>query len=215
MGAIWMGVINSALKLTTGILGNETARVQQLAQAEATEKQAENLRKQAQLQQKQGELAAEKTARQRSEISRQFNDVMGRNRSLLGAGNVDPNSGSALDVAYGNIDLYSQDLAHNSWQQALQLWEANQNASITRQQANNTDAQASWLKQSAGSLGTSILLAIPESIQAFFSAYGMAGGSFGGGGGDAASSAGNGMNLKAMPSARASLGNSLLSSFKM
>lgn len=119
--------------------------------------QAEATRKQAQRAAMQGKSEAERIDAQKSQLRRQFNEAQGRNRASLGAGNVDMASGSAMDVAEGNINRLGEEMAENAYNVALKRWETTEQTNALKHQADVYDAQGSYLKRTAGNLGTSLL----------------------------------------------------------
>ena len=156
MGSI--GLLGMAgLSAVSGFAGAEASRAQQTAQARSMAAQAEATRKQAQRVAMQGRSEAERIDAQKSQLRRQYNEAQARNRASLGAGNVDMASGSALDVAEGNISRLGQELADNAYNVALKRWETREQANALNHQAAIYDAQGSYLQRSAGNLGTSLL----------------------------------------------------------
>jgi hypothetical protein len=78
----------------------------------------------------------------------------------------------------GNAMLFSQDLAANRYNRAVAGWEAGEESRRLRYQAdlyaNQTEAsraQSSWLKKTAGGLGTSLLTAGISGLGAGLSGY--------------------------------------------
>lgn len=174
--ALTIGLAMGGLSTATSLLGAENARRQQLAQASAMRDQAAMTRQQAELAAQKGRLEAEDIDRRKSVLRREFENVQGRNRSLLAAGNVDMGSGSALDVSLGNMDNFAADWGENQYQKLLKEWETNQNVKSLNRQAEVYDAQGSHLKSSAGNLGTSLLTAGISGLISGLGGYSMAGG---------------------------------------
>jgi hypothetical protein len=132
---------------------------------------------------------------ERDKLSREYQAQAGANRGLLASGNVDIASGSAADSLLGNAMLYSEDLAANRYNRVLAGWQANENARQARWQGDTASAQsqaysqqASWLNQSAGGIGDSLLSAGIAGASTFASGY-LKGGGFGGTGGTTSTSA--------------------------
>ena len=184
----------AALALTVGgltaagsLANAQTQAAQQRAQADALQAQSSAARQQAAIQRQKGEIEAQNYDRQRSQLRRQFEETQGRNRSLLAAGNVDMSSGSAQDVSLGNIERFAADVGENAYQKALKEWETAQEVKNLSYQAAALDAQGSYLKKSAGNLGTSLLTAGLSGLTSGLGTYTMAGGRlsniFGGTGG--------------------------------
>lgn len=187
--ALTIGLAMGGLSAATSLLGAEQERNQRMSQASALENQALATRRQAELAAQKGRLEAEDIDRRKSVLRREFESVQGRNRSLLAAGNVDMGSGSALDVSLGNIGNFAQDWSENQYQKQLKEWETRQNLKSLNHQAEVYDAQGSYLRSSAGNLGTSLLTAGISGLISGLGGYSMAGGRlpglpelFGGGG---------------------------------
>ena len=147
----------TGLSALSGFAGAESGRAQQMAQARSLAAQAEATRKQAERTRLQGASEAERIDSQKSLLRRQYNEAQGSNRAALGAGNVDMASGSALDVAEGNINRLGQELADNAYNVALKRWETGEQERALNYQADVYDAQGSYLRRTAGNLGTSLL----------------------------------------------------------
>ena len=174
----------AALALTVGgltaansLANSQAQAARQRAQASAMQSQADATRQQAALTAEKGRIEAENFDRQKSELRREYEDIQGRNRSLLAAGNVDMSSGSARDVSLGNIERLAADVGENAYQKALKEWETAQDVKNLSYQAATLDAQGSYLKKSAGNLGTSLLTAGLSGLTPGLGMYGMAGGS--------------------------------------
>lgn len=187
--AMAIGLGLGGLTAATSFASAEKSRSDQLARASQAKAQAAAIRAQAASDKRAGELEAYGIDRQKSRIRREFQEVMGKNRASLGAGNVDLSSGSALDVAYGNIDNFASDMGDNAYRRALKLWETEARDQTARYQADVQDASATYLQRTAGSIGTSILTGLLSGAGGFASGYSLAGGSlknlfsFGSGGG--------------------------------
>jgi len=178
--AMALGLAAGALAGTSSLMSAERQRKQQKAQAATLHDQATMTRKQAEIQAQKGRIEAENIDRQKSALRREFEEMQGRNRSLLAAGNVDMTSGSALDVSHGNINRFADDWGENAYQKALKEWETTQNVKTMNWQASQYDAQGSYLSKTAGNFGTSLLTAVINGVASGLSAYSMGGGSFGG-----------------------------------
>ena len=181
--AMTMGLVAGGLSAASSLAGAEQQRRRQKAQASALASQADMTRRQADLAERQGRVEAEGVDRRKSALRREFEAMQGRNRSLLAAGNVDMTSGSALDVSLGNIDRFAEDVGENAYQRALKEWETSENVKALNYQADAYDAQGSYLRRSAGNLGTSLLTATLSGVASGLGAYSMSGGTFGGSGG--------------------------------
>ena len=184
--ALAVGGLTGVSSLAT----SQTRAAQQRMEADALRAQADVSRQQAEMQRRQGEVEARNYDRQKSQLRREFTATQGKNRSLLAAGNVDMASGSALDVSLGNIDRFAADVGENAYQKALALWSAEQQARTLDAQADIYSAQSSYLRRTAGNLGTSLLTAGLSGLTSGLGVYSMAGGNiaglFGGAGKSAA-----------------------------
>lgn len=176
-------VAAAVMTAASTVMSSEQQRMQQQAQGEAYETQAALTRQQAQLQQQKGEIEARNIERQKRQLRRDFEAAQGHNRSLLAAGNVDMTSGSAMDVSLGNIQKFAADMQENAYNVALKQWETREQVKATNYQADVYDAQGSYLQNSAGSLGTSLLKGVLAGGTTFASLYGS--GAFAGQGGTA------------------------------
>lgn len=172
------GLVMAGLSGFSALAGAETKRNQQRSQAAAMEQRAEQARRQALLAREKSRIEAEGIDRQKRDIRRKFNEVQGHNRSLLAAGNVDMASGSALDVSLGNIDRFAADMGENAYERALRLWEGKESEKSLNYQADAMDANASYLKNTAGTIGTSLLTAAISGATGFARGYSMFGGDF-------------------------------------
>lgn len=178
--AVALGLGMAALSGISTFAGEQQNSARQRAQASALHAQADIARQQGELAEQKGRIEAQTIDRRKSDIRRRFNEQQGHNRSLLAAGNVDMTSGSALDVSTGNINRFAEDMGENAWQKALSQWETAQQAKSARYQADVYDAQGSYLKRTAGNLGTSLLSAAISGGSGFLSGYAMGGGSLSG-----------------------------------
>lgn len=179
--ALSIGLTLGGLSALGSFANSQSQAAQQRAQAAAYATQAEQTRNQARYQQEKGRIEAENIDRQKSQMRRDFEQLQGRNRSLLAAGNVDPTSGSAMDVQLGNIEMFANDIGENAYQKALKEWETREQVKQTQYQADIYDAQSSNLERTAGNIGQSLLTAGLSGASGFLSGYTMAGGAFGAG----------------------------------
>ncbi len=173
--AATLGLVMGGLSAASSLAGSVAQSRQQKAQAAAMSAQADMTRQQAAIEAQKGRIGAENTERQKSVLRRDFEELQGRNRSLLAAGNVDMTSGSALDVSLGNIRRFAQDMGENAYQKALKEWETAQNVRSLRYRADSHDARSSYLKRSAGNLGTSLLSATLSGMSAGLAGHAGAG----------------------------------------
>ena len=150
-------IASSVLTTVSTVYNSEMQRQHQQSQANMLDAQANATRRQADLQAKQGELEAQEIERQKSKLRREFEEAQGRNRSLLAAGNVAMDSGSAQEVSEGNIDRFGVEMGENAYGAALKRWETEEQRKQGYYQADLYNAQASYLNRSSGSLGLSLL----------------------------------------------------------
>lgn len=170
--AMWAMIATAVLATASSVISSEQQRLQQNAQGEAMEAQATIQRQQAQLAQQRGDIEARNIERQKRQLRRDFEQAQGHNRSLLGAGNVDMTSGSALDVSLGNIDRFATEMGENAYSAALKKWETAEQVKAMNYQADVYDAQGSYLQSSSGSFGTSLLKGVITGATSFASMYG-------------------------------------------
>ncbi|MBQ9407271.1 MAG: hypothetical protein IJU37_11125 [Desulfovibrio sp.] len=169
--AMWAMAATAVLTAVSTVMSSEQQRMQRQAQGNAMEAQAQAQRQQAQLMQQKGDMERRQIERQRSQLRREFEQAQGHNRSLLAAGNVDMSSGSAMDVSLGNIERFASEVQENAYEAALKKWETNEQVKMANYQADVYDAQGSYLKSSAGSLGTSLLKGAVAGAMSFGSSY--------------------------------------------
>lgn len=176
MGAMGFGIASGALS-ALGALGNaETNRLNSRHQAAIMENNAANIRAQGQAEANKANIEADAIERRKSQIRRQYREIQGHNRSMLAAGNVAMDSGSALDTQTGNINAYAADLGENAYEKAIRLWQADNNKRAAENEARNMEAQASYIKNTAGTIGTSLLTTAMGGAQGFAQGYALAGG---------------------------------------
>lgn len=161
-GALAFGTGLGVLTGVSSFIGAENQRHQMKAQAGA-------LKSQAKIAQMQGEVEASNLERQKTKLRQQYEELQGHNASLLAAGNVDMTSGSAWDVSMGNAIRFADDMGETSYQKAVKQWE-------TAQNVKTLEAQSSYLKRSAGNLGTSLLTATLSGLTAGLGGFSQAGG---------------------------------------
>lgn len=174
-----VGIASGALTAAQSFISAEATRKSQEYQADVYAANAEALRSQAELTRQQGEVAQSEIDDEKTQMRRDYNTAQGQATSLLAAGNVVLDSGSALDTLTGNADLFAVDVGQNRYNYALAGWEAENSAKQLEYEADVSDAQASWLNQTAGSLGMSLLTSSLTGGVAGVSSYMMSGGTFG------------------------------------
>ena len=169
MGMAMIGAIaSSAIATVTGFMGAEQQRTHQLAQASQLDAQAKATYQRANQAREVSEIEARKIERQKNALRRQYDAIRGRNAVNLAAGYVDATSGSAMDVAETNAWRFADDMAETSYAAALKRWEGVENQKALQFQAQQYDAQSSYLEKTSGNLLTSLLSASFEGARGFF-----------------------------------------------
>lgn len=170
MGA---NIANSALT-EIGTFASDQMRQQQVGQqAGMLKTQAANIRHQAMANVQKGNAEAKAIDRGKSKITEAYNKLRSRNLVNLGAGNIDMTSGSAVKVQEGNAEAYAQDMAENKYNVAIKQWETEQARKTAFYEADQYDAQASYLNKTKGNLLTSLLTAQLAGAQSFLGGMGM------------------------------------------
>lgn len=179
-------ILAGGLSALSSLSGSMQKAQQQRYQADVAEANAQAMRRQAVVEGEKGRIKTENIDRQKEQLRRQYADVQGKNIASLGGAGVDIGSGSALDTLQGNAAGFAQDVAWNNYEKELSKWETNEAVKSANFQADQYDAQSSWLKKTAGNLGTSLFTAGLSGLGTGLSVYGMVNG-WASGGGDAAS----------------------------
>lgn len=155
-----------------------------MRQGAAQRQQAAQLQANAAIQRRNAQIELERSRqeaygqdRQKSRLRREFMQRQAHNRVALASGNVDMASGSALDVALGNIDAFAADMGDNAFAVAMKKWEGREKFKNLHAQANAMDANASYLNKTADTIGSSLLTAGLTGLGGFASGYTLAGGS--------------------------------------
>lgn len=175
--AVVVGVIKGVQSFSSA----EAARRQKLYQAGVMRSNATAQRQQAEVKRKQTEIEQRRIDQQKIREKRAYREAAGTNTSLLAAGNVDLTSGSPLALLEGNASRFAGDMGEMDFNKALVGWAGNREADIMGWRGDVYDSQASYLKNTAGSTGGSLLSGGMSGAMAGFSTYFMAGGSMGGG----------------------------------
>ena len=157
--ALTIGLVSGGLSALSSLGSGMAQSNQQRQQAKAMEVQAANTRAQAEMERQRGQIEAETIAKQKSRLTKEYQQGQARNRVNLAAGNIDMTSGSALKLQEGNADAYAADVGENEYQRLLKINETNNNFRAMQWQADQFDANASYLKRTAGNLGTNLLTA--------------------------------------------------------
>lgn len=175
--AMTIGAVMGGLNAAGSLINSAQQSAQFQSQANAAKAQARVYEQQARQREETGRVEAQRQDEQKSKIRKAFEDLQSRNRSLLGAGNVDMTSGSALQVAQGNIENFSQDMGDNAYATAMKEWSARQDAERLKTSAANARAQADSLTKQSYNAFPSLLNAAISGASGFASGYTMAGGS--------------------------------------
>ena len=176
LSALTSGVVSGGLSALSALGGGLAQSNRQRQQAGAMEVQAANTRAQAEMERQRGQIEAETIAKQKSRLTKEYQQGQARNRVNLAAGNIDMTSGSALKLQEGNADAYAADVGENEYQRLLKINETNNNFRTAQWQADQFDANASYLKRTAGNLGTNLLTAALAGTASGLTSYIAAGG---------------------------------------
>lgn len=174
--ALTIGLVSGGLSALSSLGSGMAQSNQQRQQAKAMEVQAANTRAQAEMERQRGQIEAETIAKQKSRLTKEYQQGQARNRVNLAAGNIDMTSGSALKLQEGNADAYAADVGENEYQRLLKINETNNNFKAAQWQADQYDANASYLKRTAGNLGTNLLTAALAGTASGLTSYIGAGG---------------------------------------
>ncbi|MCM1237028.1 MAG: hypothetical protein NC489_43690 [Ruminococcus flavefaciens] len=178
MFAMIFAIVAAALQSISGFASSMQQGNAQKQKADMLTAQAQATRRNAGSEAARARAEAYQIDRQKSRYRSEYDNIMGKNRVSLAAGNVDMSSGSALAVAEGNANNYAIDMADNEYARAMTLWSGEEARRMGAWQADVQEANASYLKQTAAGLDTSILTALLGGGGTFASSYGMAGGDF-------------------------------------
>lgn len=173
------GLISAGLTALQGFNSSQAQISQAQNQARVMEANARVARQNAALEAEQANFEARQQDKKKSALRREYESVQAQNRVNLGAGNVEMFSGSALDVAEGNINNFASDMGDNAYAVAMKRWEAAERERQGKQSAHIMEENASWLKQSSGNIFTSLLTASIGGFGGFTQGYTTAGGSLG------------------------------------
>lgn len=166
------------------------ANAQAEYQARVAEANRQALQNQAQVEQDAARIKQQELDEQRSAVGRQFRQQQGKNVAALAATGADIASGSALDLLEGNIDMYSQDIATNTFQKQILDWETKNKIKTLNWQADVAQSQSSYFRGTINNSGPSVLTSGLSALGAGLSTYASFGGGnpFGKSAGGAASS---------------------------
>lgn len=174
--AALIGTVFATLGAGQAFIGAEAQRRQANYQAQVAQSNAQALRAQANNERLAGEIEARNLDKQKEELRRVYDQARGENIATMAAVNIALGSGSSEDLLAGNAALFSEDIATNRYNREVALWNAEVRAGQNEYQAAVYDSQSSYLKKTAGSLGTSLLSAGIGGLTGFASGYTMGGG---------------------------------------
>lgn len=175
MGATTLGLAMGGATALSTLVNGLSGIGQQQAQGKAQEKQADQMRQRARLQEQAGRIESEALDKQKSQLRQQYADLAGRNKVSLGTGNIDPSSGSALQVADGNAARFGADIGETAYSRALKQWETQAQVQSTLYQADTLDKQASYSQRTAINLLPTILGAGLQGAGSFLHGYSFGG----------------------------------------
>ncbi len=175
-------IISAVVSAISTFSQMEAARKQKQYQAAVARNNAIAKRQQADITRRKTEVAMRAVDEDKKKAKRKYVEAAGTNVSLLAAGNVELVSGSALDLLEGNLNRFADDMGELEFKKELTGWEGRREAQIQEWEGDVEESNASFLQQTAGSVGDSLLGAGLAGVGSFSSSYLMAGG-FGGGGG--------------------------------
>ncbi len=171
MPLLIFAVISAVVAAVDTFSKMEADRKQKEYEAQVARNNAEARQQQADITRQKTEVAQRAKAEEQQELKREYRSAAGTNRSLLAAGNVDITSGSALDLLEGNYNRFADDMGELEYEKAIVGWEGSREAQLQEFEADKELAQASYLEQTAGSLGTSLLASGISGVGAGASSY--------------------------------------------
>lgn len=175
--AMSIGLIMGGLNAAGSLMGAASQSRQAQAQADAARKQAANYEAQAREAQDRGRIEAAEIDAKKSGMRKNYEETQARNKTLLGVGNVDMASGSALDTAQGNAEMFAADIGDNAYARVLKEWETERNTERLKAAADQSRAQADAYSRQAGQWAPGLLQTVLSGASGFASGYGLAGGS--------------------------------------
>lgn len=153
----------------------EAKRAQQEYEAKVARNNARAQEQQAEIVRAKTELARREADKSKNALKHEYIEAAGTNISYLAAGNVDISSGSAAGLLQGNANRFADDMGEIELQKELTTWEGKREADVLDWQGKVLRSQASFLEQTAGSLGQSLLMAGLSGFSAGASSAIMAG----------------------------------------
>lgn len=187
--AIAAATVSAAATFVSSQQQTSAANAQAEYQAKVAAANAQGLRNQAETEKQAGVIRQQQIEAEKEEAGRKFRMQQGQNVASLAASGVEITSGSAMDLLEGNIDLYSQDIGTNFFQQQLNSWETRNKVRNLQWQASVQDSQASFHRSTIVNSGQSLLTSGLKGLGAGLGTYAAFGGGFGMGGGSGAGAA--------------------------
>lgn len=175
--AMSIGLMMGGLNAAGALLGSANQNASMKAQADAAKRQAANYEIQAKEAADRGRIEAAQIDQRKSELRKRHDENEARNKTLLGVGNVDMASGSAMDVAKGNAENFAADIGDNAYSRILKEWETDRNKERLQAAADQSRAQADVYAKQSRQWAPGLLGAVLSGASGFASGYGMAGGS--------------------------------------
>jgi hypothetical protein len=146
----------------------ESNRRQQEYEASVANANATAMQQQAELTKKRTEIARQAADREAHKAKRDYYEAAGTNTSLLAAGNVDISSGSALALLEGNANRFADDMGEMEYQKDLDAYVGGYQVATEEWRSDLLTSNASYLEQTAGSVGGSLLMSGVSGISAGF-----------------------------------------------
>lgn len=175
--AMSIGLMMGGLNAAGTLLGAASQSREMAAQADAAKRQAANYEAQAKEAADRGRIEAAEIDAKKSGLRKRHNETEARNKTLLGVGNVDMASGSALDTAKGNAEMFAADIGDNAYSRVLKEWETERNKERLENAAAQSRAQADAYESQSSQWAPGLLQTVLSGASGFASGYGMAGGS--------------------------------------
>ena len=178
---MWGWLVAGLVGLFSGVstlISAEGRRSQAEYQAKVASANAVAMDQQADLERRQTEAALQEKDQEAIKQKRAYEQAAGENRSLLAAGSVDLTSGSALDLLEGNANRYADDAGTMAYNKAMTRWTGVRQAQLDDWRADVYRSQASYLRQTAGSFGGSLLTAGLSGVSSGLMSYASFGSAF-------------------------------------
>jgi hypothetical protein len=178
---IFAAVLVGLLTAVSQFQQMESNRRQQEYEASVANANAAAMQQQAELTKKRTGIARQAADREAHKAKREYYKAAGTNTSLLAAGNVDISSGSALALLEGNANRFADDMGEMEYQKDLDAYVGGYQAATEEWRADLLTSNASYLEQTAGSVGDSLLMSSISGISVGLGSYVGGGGKLKGG----------------------------------